>query len=250
MINMMKKTIALLILLFLLPTFSLGESRVVRLGDYMGIGLKLEECSVSEDELNQQIDFMRSLYAEQDEAGERVIPELSDGFVRENLGYANVEEYKQRLKALILDEKEAAALEDAKSRFLNELIEISELELDEEEIATLVYSYKMVYQEYSKQLLLGWAAFCNEYFAMTEEEFEEAMLANAEYELSSRLLLQELAKDMEISLSEEAFAAKKNSFQESYGLSDDELEVRYPKEQLRGMFIEELVWERLLEAEA
>lgn len=220
-----------------------AEGKVVRLGDYRAIAPEMPEIEVEEAEVDAEIEFMLSLYARPGAPA----PELTDEFAREKLGSESAAAYRERLRGIIREEKTEAALQSEKERFMNELIELSELELDESALDELAAGYRAVYEGYAQQAGTDWQGFCEEYFGMSVAEFEAALREQAKYALSSKLLLAALAEDMGVQIQAEAFQSWRDSFQEAYGLSDEELRQRYPDEELERIYLESRVWEALLD---
>lgn len=240
--NMKIRKLALFILALCVLGVAIAQGSVVQLGDFRSILFEYEAPSVSESEVESQIDFMRSLYAYENEMGELQLPELTDEFVKENLNCDSMEVYRARMYEILLEEKEETALQEAKISFLNALIEISEVDLDAEELTRKVEEYRKVYQQYMIQAQLDWASFCQNYFAMSVTEFEEALNAQAEFEISSAALIEAIANEMQIEADELAFVEMKDQFQSEYGLSNEALAERYPDDQLMKRFREECVW--------
>lgn len=222
-----------------------AENHVIKLADYHHIEAEIEECTVTQEELNSEIQFMLSLYAEVDENGIKVCPELTDEFAREKLGYNTVDEYVAHLSEVLYEEKREGAQKAWQEQVLIELIDDSEVELDADMVSETVKDYRSVYEAYCEELSVSWDEFCNTYFAMSAEAFEALLHEQAVEQLSGKTILHAIADDAGITVSEAHFAAEKERFMEDYGLSSESIAQKYPDEALHEIFLEELVWEYL-----
>ena len=244
----MKKTVfwvALIAMLSALAAASaLGE--VVRLGDYAGIDLGEEDIAVEAAELEAQIAYMLNLYAETDAQGNRVVPELTDEFAREHLSCDSAEAYRRRLEGVLLEEKREASDEQRKAAYLVQLIEISEVTLEDAPLEARTAQYRASCDAYRQQLNMEWEAFCQACYGIDLETFEQALREQAAYDLKGEQLLDAVAQDMGITLENGEFAERREGFMERYGLSEAALAERYPDETLRAMLLREKLWERLL----
>lgn len=238
---------ALFALMLVLMQCACGENRVVELADHESIRIEFAEVEVTDAYVEEQIQFMLSLYAERDAEGAQIMPELTDAFVQEHLGDATVEAYRERLKGILYEEAYAAALEEWKTSVLHALIENSVLELDEAAVEALTDGYRAQYKAYGDALALEWEDFCREYFSMSADTFERLLREQAREKIGGELLLEALAEEMHVELEEVQYQAMRDGFMEKYRLDESAMAQQYPEDVLRRMFREELVWERLLE---
>ncbi|MEF9975027.1 MAG: hypothetical protein RR893_13995 [Clostridia bacterium] len=240
------QTIALILCMLLVMGMARAESVVKHLGNYADIKIERKIAKISDAEVEETIQYMLSLYAEKHDDGTFVSPKLTDEFVAERLGDDSVEDYRNRLRGILQEEKEAEALRTWKEAFLARLIDDSKVSLDESEIAKKVADYKEIYRTYRDQADVDWETFCEEYYGMSQTAFETALREQAIYQLSAEMLMRAIAENMGISLGEDDYQTRRSAFQMQYNLSDDQMKVRYPEERLRLMFERELVWEELL----
>lgn len=236
----------LLVLALLLALHACGEGRVVELADYRALCIEPEAVEISDAYVDAQIQYMLGLYAQQDANGARIVPELTDEFVQENLGDASVEAYRERLRGILYEEARETVLESWKAEVIQALLDGSVLELDESEVAALAEAYRAQYEAYSDALALDWSDFCREYFDMSAQSFEELLYEQAREKLGGELLLDAIAADMQLELGDAQYQQLRQAFMEEYRLDEETLDRRYSEETLRRIFLEELVWERLL----
>lgn len=236
----------LLVLALMLAQHACGEERVVELADYSALHIAPEAVEISDAYVEEQIQYMLGLYAQQDANGVRIMPELTDEFVQENLGDASVDAYRERLRGILYQEAREAVLDKWKEEVIQALLDGSVLELDESEVATLAAAYRAQYEAYSDALALDWSDFCREYFGMSSESFEDLLYEQAWEKRGSELLLDAIAADMQLELDDAQYQQLREAFMEEYRLDEETLARRYSEDTLRRIFLEELVWERLL----
>ena len=223
---------------------ALGE--VVRLGNYTQIELELEDITVGTDEIEAQIAFMLSLYAQTDADGNRVTPELTDEFAQEHLNSKSAAAYRKRLKKILQEEKREASDKAHKEAYLTELIALSEVTLEEAEVEARTAQYRESLDASRQQLNMDWETFSQTYYGIDLETLEQALRDEAANDLKGEQLLDAVAQDMGVTLDVAEYARRRANFKEQYGLDDARLDALYPEETLRGMLKRDKLWELLL----
>ena len=223
-----------------------AESVVVRLGNYTDIPIEKANIEITDEDIDEQIEFMLGLYATEDSSGKRTVPELTDEFVQRNLGCNTVQEYRDKLAKLLYEERFEEHKASQSERFIQQLDSISEVQLDDEEVDVGVQRYMDFFESIRAQEKLTWEQFAATYYSLDYETFQLAVREQAAYDLKGELLLAAVAEDMGLELDDDAYEQRCAVFMEQYGLSEEALNQRYSEETLRSRFMRDMLWEELL----
>lgn len=222
--------------------FAEQESAIVQFGNYREVEFRMPEICIADEQIQAEADFMLRLYAQEDETGEWIYPELTDDFVRENLGCESAAAYLARLGEVLYEEAYEKEMDIQKSEYIDEVMDISEFRYSESELQTLVSQYSAVYDGYCLQSGLAREEFCLEFFGMNEEQFMDALSEQAKWEISRRLILEEIADREGIAIDDSLYQEKESAFKAKYALDERELNERYSPETLMRIFLEEETW--------
>lgn len=132
---------------------------------------------------------------------EYVTYSLDDSFVQENLGLQSVDEFYEQTEKTLLKEKKGHMQKEAEKKLLEILVDESEIQFNEKEIAEyakriiqnysqLAYIYNMDLEEYYKSQL-----------SLNKTKFYEMCYDEARTEIGSELIVGAIAYNEDISLS-------------------------------------------------
>ena len=157
---------------------------VVSLGDYHSFKVQLRTPQVSEEE------YLKNFNSETETIGE-----LTDEYVRNELGYSSIEEYRKEVDKSYLEHLKVMAIFDARSKINDYLLDIAVFHLDENDIAE--FSKRMVYKEQNYSILFGYESFeeyLSEELQLTEKQFLQRCYEEAEREIKKCLLIGTVAE--------------------------------------------------------
>lgn len=224
---------------------------VVKLGDYKAIAKKhnevKEEVSVTEEEMNESIDRVRHMMLHQDEEGHDhadhnhdELPELTTEFVQTLGDFGSVEDFTDKVKSNIHEQKSREA--DAKRRelIITEVIEASQFDVPE----LLVESEqeKMVAQmkDDISRMGLQFEKYL-EHIKKTEAELREEWKDDAFKRAQAELVLKQIAKEEGLTPDKDRVEAQVDRIKKQYN-DVDELNIRMYVE---GIFMNETTLEFL-----
>jgi len=194
---------------FLITTAVLPE---IELGDYKKIaaGLNKEEVSVevSEEELQQNIDQLRNMYAHTAEEGEDVsekdskkLPELTDEFVGTLGDFKTVDEFKEKMKSQLTEQKETAEKGKRREAIIMAIAETGKFEIPEILIEAEKDKMLGAMKDDIARMGLEYSAWL-EHSGKTEEEMRTEMTKDATDRARAELVLKEIAKLEKLSADE------------------------------------------------
>ncbi len=180
---------------------------------------------------------------------EQIIPELTEEFAKEQMGYESVEDCKNSLK----EELEAMKLEDAQMQkeydVLEAIINGSEFETDEEEIEARTQEMMDTYEYYAAANNMGLADFLM--FAMngmSVEAFEAECRRTSEFSIKSELVIHAVEEAEGFTLSDEEYKQKAEAMLDEYGYKSlEEFEAAYTREEIRESILRNQVVDFLVE---
>lgn len=130
------------------------------------------------------------------------IPELNDEYVSDTTEFETVDEYKDDIKSKLKQRKENAARLAIQEEAIEKIVADSEMELPEPMIDTQV---RTMMNEYARGMM-GQGLSMEQYFQMTglnPEQLMEQMRPEAEKQIKTSLVLEEIAKVENIEVTEE-----------------------------------------------
>lgn len=149
--------------------------------------------------------------------------ELSDKLVSFATEFATVEEYKNDVKAKLLQAKQNQAEREFENALIEEVVKKAKVEIPnsmiEHEKEHLVQDFegRLAYQHIKLDDYLS-------YIGKTREDFDKEQLEEAKRVLKTRLVLQKIVKDNEISISHDEVHAKLHEVAEARGTTCEEVE--------------------------
>lgn len=150
------------------------------------------------------------------------IPELTDELVAENTDYSTIEEYREYLRESLEAEALEEATENAENELLGMILDNTTFGGDiDEEIA----DYAQSYRDYTDSMYMSYygmdgATVFGMMYGLTEEEYNDMLLKDAEDSVRYNYLLKEVAKAENLSITEEEYDAMvQEVFIDYYGYS-------------------------------
>jgi len=178
---------------------------------------------------------------------ERQIPEINDEFAKSLGEFENLEAFRKSIEEGMIKKKEQNRKEEKRKKYLDEFIDLFEVELPEillhEEI------HKMI-QEFEEQLGMTGIKF-EDYLSRvnkTRDDLEKDWEPPAEKRVKSALVLEEIAKSEDIKVASEEVEAEMNKTLQYYrGLKEAEKNIDLKKlyNYVKGVLTNEKVFELL-----
>ena len=150
------------------------------------------------------------------------LPELDDEFASEVSSFETLKEYKESIKA----DLEAKKLSDAKAAkqdaVIDKIIESSKMEIPD---AMLETEQKTMINEFAQRIQGQGLSFQQylQFSGMTMDKFMEQVKPQALSRIQSRLVLEEIAKAENITVTEEDYEAELKTMAEAYALELDKV---------------------------
>lgn len=175
---------------------------------------------------------------------EYVEPELTDEFVKENLDYENIEAFKAATKESLIESGMENAEYEAQTALIQELIDNSTFEMVEDEVETYRQDLIAEYQSYAEMYGMEYADFLEMFMDTTEEEFEETSKVDAENQIKTILIYQEIIDKEDLGITESEYTERLAEMAEEYEYdSPEEFETEYEKASL----ISDMLYEKAME---
>lgn len=163
---------------------------------------------------------------------ERLVPELTDEFVQEKMGYDSVDAYREGVR----QELESAKLDEAQSlkeyNVLSAVIGNSEFELAADEVEALKSSMVETYESYASVYGMDMDTFLAIFMGgTTMEDFEAECERTAEFRIKSNLIIDAVAEEEGITVSDEEYTQEAEKIMGDYGFDTlEDFEGQYTKE--------------------
>jgi FKBP-type peptidyl-prolyl cis-trans isomerase (trigger factor) len=182
--------------------FSLEVTPELELSSYEPVKIELPSAEPTAEEIQTQLDALLEYYVTEDENGERVVPELTDAWVKESLEFESVDELKTRVSDSILQQKEQEIPAIREYRSSNELAERLVGEVPESMVRqTEQDNYRDLFQNLQNQRVTLDAYL--EAAGLTSETFRENMHEQAHHSAAIALALDALGKNLGLEASDD-----------------------------------------------
>ena len=143
--------------------------------------------------------------------------QLTDEFVREEMGVSSVKEYYEACEAFILEEKIQVEKEKLKISLFREMIDRSKFSLDTEEIA----KFSLQYVETESQIAYIYGLELQEYIETIlkedRSEFFQQCYENGEFEIQKYMLIGAIFDDLQYSIADGEVEAMCEQLEYDYG---------------------------------
>lgn len=154
---------------------------------------------------------------------DKVLPELTDDFVKENTDYKTVDAYRAAVREQLEAEAADNALYDLKNELYAKIYDETEvLSYPEGVVEDTLEKIQADYQEIADTYgYASWDAFRDDYFRMDQAEYEENLKLYAESTVKSELMIYALAEREGVVLTEKEYEAKLQDMLAQAGFADD-----------------------------
>lgn len=171
-----------------------------------------------------------------------VVEGWGDDFVRENLEYESIAD----MEAVIRQELEAQAEEDAAANFeydlIESLLESCEYDIQDADVEAYIDEMMGEYQAYASAMGTDLETFLQSYVGMTEEQLRELFRETAVFRVKMTLTFHDIAEQEGIEIGDEEYQEQVNSLAEQYGYEDAaDVEAVYSPAMIREQMIQEKV---------
>lgn len=175
---------------------------------------------------------------------EYVEPELTDEFVKENLDYENIEAFKSATKESLIESKMEEVEYTAQTELIQGLIDNSTFEMDEDEVEAYRQDLIAEYESYAEMYGMEYSDFLEMFMETTEEEFEETSKTEAETQIKTILVYQEIVDKENLGITEKEYTESLAKMAEEYEYdSPEEFEAEYEKASL----ISDMLYEKAMQ---
>lgn len=176
---------------------------------------------------------------------EKILPELTDAFVQENLEYDSVEALKSGIQEEIRSQKEAVAQDKKYYDVITAVIEASSFAVSqaeiEEETNMIISSNESAAAAYGIDLETYLLYFMN---GISVEEFEEQCRTTAEVRIKAALVVDAVSQAEAIGLSDAEYTQEAEALMGQYGFTSlEEFETAYT----RDAILENLVYDKTVD---
>lgn len=186
------------------------------------------------DELEVKVTFPEEYHAEElagkpavfkvkiNEIKAKELPELDDDFAQDVSEFDTLTEYRESVKTKLTEGKEAAAKRDKEEEALGKIIDKSKMEIPEAMIETQVGSMVNEFANRMAQQGLSMEQYM-QFTGMTPEKMQEQMKPEALKRIKTSLVLEQIAKEENIEVTDEEVEAEVARMAEMYGMEADKL---------------------------
>ncbi|MDO5344313.1 MAG: trigger factor [Lachnospiraceae bacterium] len=203
----------------------------VEVGDTVDLNLTFPENYGSEELAGQEVVFTVTVNSV------KVMPEVTDTLVDalSEGAYSTVDGYRAYLK----EELESQATQDQEGMIYQDLmIQLYNIctvnEYPQDLVDYSEASMRQVYESYAEQYGMELADFTQQFFGMTEEQFQQAISEAVEQNLQAELILIAIAQQEGLTISDEEFQTGCAEYAENNGYaSADDLIAEYGEAMLR-----------------
>lgn len=186
------------------------------------------------DDVNVEVTFPEEYHAKElagkpalfkvhiNEIKVKELPELDDEFAGEVSEFETLEEYKEDVKKQIRERKEKGAKDQKEMAAIDAVVEDSEMDIPDPYVETVM---RQMIQEYSQRLSMQGLNLEQymQFTGQTREKFEEDMKPQALKRIQSRLVLEEIVKKENITVSDEDLEEEYKKISESYKMDIEEV---------------------------
>lgn len=152
------------------------------------------------------------------------LPELNDEFAQDVSEFDTLEEYKAELKKNLETQKENDAKRTKEDEAIKKIIDKSKMDIPEAMIKTQCENMISEFEQRIAQSGLTMEQYM-QFSGMTIEKLEEQVRPEAETRIKSSLVLEQIAKEEKIEVTEDEIKAEIQKMATAYGMEADKLEA-------------------------
>ena len=150
------------------------------------------------------------------------LPELNDEFDQDVAGVVTLDEYKEELKKNLTEKKENEAKKTKEDEAIQKIIDKSKMDLPEAMIDTQCETMVNEFAQRIAQSGLSMDQYL-QFSGMTVDQLKEQVRPEAETRIKSSLVLEQIAKEENIEVSDEDINAEIEKMAKAYGMEADKL---------------------------
>jgi len=190
------------------------------------------------DLAGKEVTFVCTVHSIQ--GSERIVPELTDEFVKENFGYNNVEEFRILFRDSVESQKAYYVESNMYSTLWQTVVGNAEvIAYPGQEVDRVYGERRAMYEEYAGYYGVDYETFLSNYAGLTDEE----LYAESQKYVKEDLVMYQLIKELNLEVTEEDYAEGMAFFAEYYGATEEELAEYYGEETMRTT----ILWQALME---
>ena len=153
------------------------------------------------------------------EIKQRVLPELTDEFVKKSSRFSTVDELKADIKDYIENQRENIKKVSAENSVFKVVSDSSSVEIPQGMIDREVASLKADYQQRLSYQGIDW----NSFISSQGEDFEKSLAQDAAVRIKNSLIIDRISKEAEIKVEQADFQTKISQMAGAYGVGPEEL---------------------------
>ena len=153
------------------------------------------------------------------EIKQRVLPELTDEFVKKSSRFSTVDELKADIKDYIENQRENIKKVSAENSVFKVVSDSSSVEIPQGMIDREVASLKADYQQRLSYQGIDW----NSFISSQGEDFEKSLAQDAAVRIKNPLIIDKISKEAEIKVEQADFQTKISQMAGAYGVGPEEL---------------------------
>ena len=150
------------------------------------------------------------------------LPELDDEFAQDVSEFDTLAEYKEDLKKQLVEKKEVEAKKTKEDEAIQKIIDKSKMDIPEAMIETQCESMVEEFAQRIAQSGLSMEQYL-QFSGMTVDQLKEQVRPEATTRIQSSLVLEQIAKEENIEISDEEVDAKVEKMAAAYGMEADKL---------------------------
>ncbi len=162
------------------------KSKVISLGEYKNLSYSYDgNREPAEEEVEAEMEAILCWF----EGGE-----LTEEFVQQQLGFDSIEAFREETRSNLKKVYEQRANTEAGMELMNQIIEASELQIEEEDVERQYKQYMDMYRAQAKAEDMELDEFAESWLGVTLEELEESSRASAERIVCIGIITQAIAE--------------------------------------------------------
>jgi trigger factor len=149
----------------------------------------------------------------------RVMPELTDEFVKKSSKFSTVEELKADIQSYIDNQVENIKKVNAENTVFKAVVDSTSVDVPQSMVDREVASLKAEYQQRLSYQGINW----DEFLKSQGEEFEKSLSEEAVMRIKNSLIIDKISKEVEIKVEQADFQEKLAQMAGAYGVAPQEL---------------------------
>ena len=155
------------------------------------------------------------------EIKKRVMPELTDEFVKNNSRFSTADELKADIKDYVEHQRESMKKTSAENAIFKSLTESTNVDIPQTMIDREVAQLKSDYEQRLSYQGMDFAKFVENQGG--EAKFNETLSSDAKIRIKNSLIIDKIAKEEKISVEQKDFSEKLSQLSAMYGMAPDQL---------------------------